>query len=73
LPGAIAVVAGRRYYENIVKPTVADVQYEYLEAMQRGDDRRASGIKWFGLLRIVLTAVICPIVRLWHQLASRGA
>ena len=60
----IRIIAGSKYYEDVVKPTMADIHHLHYEAMMRGDDHGARKIERFGLLRILLVMLRLPLVRL---------
>lgn len=67
---ALRILAGRKFLEDVIEPTLADVGYEYCEAITLQRDREACAIKWFGLLRIILVVLGSPVLRLLQKLRS---
>lgn len=70
LRDVVRIVAGRKFLKDVIEPTMADVDYEYYEAIIDGNDRQARAIKWFGLVRIALVVLISPILRFFEKLRS---
>lgn len=57
------IFVGRKYLKSVIEPTLADVQFDYHEAMMRYADLEASVIKWRGFVQILWVVVITPVIR----------
>jgi hypothetical protein len=45
-----AFAFSRRTFETVIEPTLSDLQAEYLEALQQGDQRKAAFVRFRGYL-----------------------
>jgi len=64
LGDVVQVVVGKKYFEAVIRPTIADVQYEHHEALMSGRNKEAVVIRWRGFLQILWVTVVSPVEKL---------
>lgn len=60
---AFRIILGRKFVEGVIEPVLADMQYEYFEAIRLDREREARIIKWRGRIHVVAIALIAPVLK----------
>ena len=65
----LQLVFTRNAYQRVIAPTIADLQYEYYEALGRKDDALARWVRIRGIVLIwwnIFSAIVVPVIRFFR-------